>query len=106
VFKAKKFTLIFHKREKHDSDIYSFYFYAPKIFRYRPGQYLYMILPHKNVDDNGSTRYFTIASSPTEEHVMLTTRHTKSSFKRTLFALKSGEELVCFGPMGTFMLQK
>jgi ferredoxin-NADP reductase len=104
VIKAKRFTLQFHKKEKLYTDIYSFYFHAPKTFRYLPGQYLYVILPHDNVDDNGSTRYFTIASSPSEEQVMITTRYTTSSFKKTLFALEPGAELVCFGPMGTFLL--
>jgi ferredoxin-NADP reductase len=106
VFKAKKFTLIFHKKEKHFVDIYSFYFLAPLRFRYLPGQYLYMILPHEDADNDGSTRYFTIASSPSEDFVMITTRRTKSSFKKALFALEQGTEIFCFGPMGKFILPK
>jgi ferredoxin-NADP reductase len=105
VIQSSKFLVAFLKKEQICKDITSFYFTAPKRFRYLPGQYLYMILPHDNVDDNGSTRYFTIASSPSEEHIMITTRCTKSSFKKTLFALKPGTEIFCFGPMGTFILQ-
>jgi len=88
------------------NDISSFYFRAPKEFKFHAGQYVQITLPHEHADSEGSTRFFTISSSPREMRVMITTRRTKSSFKKALFSLKRGSELQCFGPMGTFILQK
>jgi ferredoxin-NADP reductase len=106
--KAATFTLPFIKKEKVAKDTYSFYFDRSKVdFDFIPGQYLRMILPHKNADDRGTSRYFTIASSPhIKDVVMFTIRIFDSSFKQALYDLKSGDEVEFFGPMGWFLLPK
>ena len=106
--KAAQFTLPFIKRKKVAKDTYAFYFKRNGEFDdFIPGQYLRMHLPHKDVDDRGTTRYFTIASSPhIKDLVMFTIRIFDSSFKRALYNLQQGDLVEFFGPMGWFLLPK
>jgi glycine betaine catabolism B len=106
--KATTFTLPFIKKEKVAKDTYSFFFDRKGVdFDFEPGQYLRMHLPHTNPDTRGTTRYFTIASSPhIKDVVMFTVRIFDSSFKRTLHDLQAGEMVQFFGPMGWFLLPK
>ena len=65
-----------------------------------------MMLPHPNADDRGTSRFFTISSSPTEKDcITITTRIGESSFKKAFFGLKKGEIIAFFGPMGKFILE-
>ena len=111
---AQSFTLPFLKKEKVAKNTYSFYFDRVKRgsvvqdeFDFIPGQYVRMILPHKNADDRGTSRYFTISSSPTEKKLLIVTvRIFQSTFKDTLLHLYPGEKVEFFGPMGWFLLPK
>ena len=60
--------------------------------RFEPGQYLRYFLDHPDPDERGTSRYFTIASGPSEGFIMLTTRLSEpgSSFKRALRRLPDG----------------
>ena len=102
---AKKYTLKFIKKEKIRDEIYSFYFTTSgdQLINWIPGQYLQLSLPH-SVDERGSSRFFSIASSPTEKEIMLTIKKGKSSFKKALFRLDAGTLVNAFGPMGKFIL--
>lgn len=55
-------------------------------FTYKPGQYIEMTLPHHSSDARGVRRYFTLASSPTEDTLHLGVRYYEngSSFKEAL----------------------
>lgn len=103
---VKQFILPFLKREKLTKDIFGFYFDTGQTeFAFLSGQYVQMTLGHEGTDERGSSRYFTIASSPTEKrHMMITTRVGKSSFKKALFHLRQGDIVTFFGPLGTFVL--
>lgn len=90
--------------EKNSSGAWNFYFRKPKGFVYTAGQYIKMKLEIKNPDDRGTTRYFTLSSSPTEEHLAITTKIIKSSFKKRLAELKIGEKVHIRGPWGDFVL--
>ncbi len=106
--KAAKFELTFLRKEKLSKDVYSFYFNRVKrgsvgYFDFIPGQYLKLYLPIENPDTRGSSRYFTISSSPTDkDFITITTRIIKSSFKMRLNSLKPGEIVTAFGPIGYF----
>lgn len=69
-------------------------------FLYKPGQYVEMTLPHHGVDARGARRYFTLASSPTEDTLRLGVRYypNGSSFKEILH--KAHNELMSFGQVG------
>ena len=104
---ASKFSLPFIKKEKIAKNTFSFYFDKSKNpFDFQPGEYLRMTLDIKNPDARGSSRYFTIAASPLEKEIIITTKIIKSSFKKELLNLKKGQEVSFFGPMGNFVIDK
>jgi ferredoxin-NADP reductase len=103
-FRAKKLQLRFIEKREVAPDIYSFYFTPQEKFQFIAGQYLQLAIVHEP-DELGTTRYFSIASSPSEEHIMITVRKGKSSFKNMLFTLKTGEIIEAFGPIGKFTLE-
>jgi len=102
--KASKFELKLVRKEKVSRDAYTFYFDRSKLnFDFIPGQYIKIFLDIDNPDERGSSRYFTISSSPNEKNFLtITTRIIKSSFKHKLNNLKSGEIVRAFGPVGYF----
>lgn len=113
---AKKFEFPFIKKEKIATDTYTFYFDRVKPFGqlrasggyaedfdFIPGQYIKLYLQIENPDVRGSSRYFTISSNPTDRKFLtITTKIIKSSFKKKLHSLKSGERVSFFGPIGYF----
>jgi len=103
---ARAFLLPFLKKEQITQDTFLYYFDLQQTeFTFTSGQYIQMTLPHENVDTRGSSRFFTISSSPTEkDYLMITSRKGKSSFKHVLFSLQKGTKVQFFGPLGTFVL--
>lgn len=98
---------IFLRKEKAGPDVYSFFFKRPPGFLYLPGQYIRMTVNGEKTDNRSSTRFFTIASSPTEEdYIFITTRIIQSAFKMNLSALQEGEKVVFDGPFGNFTLDE
>lgn len=77
-----------HPYGTHTEDLV---FTAEKKFTYKPGQYIEMTLPHHHVDSRGLRRYFTLASSPTEDTIRLGVRFYDdgSSFKKLLKTVQS-----------------
>ncbi len=69
-------------------------------FLYKPGQYIEMTMPHHGSDARGARRYFTLASSPTEDTLRLGVRYydNGSSFKEILH--DSDNVLMSFGQVG------
>lgn len=96
----KPFSLPFYKKERLTTDCYTFYFQRNGSERtFIPGQYYEMKLSHKNMDERGDSRVFTISSSPTnKEFITITTRIIQSSFKMQLGNLKSGTMVQFDGP--------
>lgn len=84
----------------------SFFWKPEKPVKHGAGQYFYITLPKLNYSDSrGATRLFTIASSPNEELLQITTRIRQSSgFKKTLDELEIGAKVEGEGPNGTFVL--
>lgn len=100
--KAGKFSLEFDHKNKLNENTFEFYFNKPKNFKFKSGQYIKLSLDIKNPDSRGSSRYFTISSSPNEDFLTITTRIIKSSFKKNLATLKKGDLVNVFGPIGYF----
>lgn len=97
--------LKFIERKDNEGDVKSFIFGAVEQLSWTPGQFLIYFLPHENPDIRGKQRFFTISSAPFEKHVMLSTRifeENRSSFKKVLMNLKSGDEVEVKGPDGDF----
>lgn len=83
-----------------------FWFECESPLKFQPGQFLRWVLPHDQPDERGASRFFSIASSPTESKILLATKLSAegSSFKRRLGSMRPGETLEAFGPMGGFTL--
>src|SRR3989344_9692123 len=90
-------------------NIFEFVFSPNKKFSYIPGQYFEWTLSHKNPDSRGVRRYFTIASSPTEEKIRLGVKFDQvkgSSFKRKFLSLEKGSKVYAGQLSGDFVLPK
>lgn len=101
----RKLELKLLKKEKIAEGTYSFYFERPPDFDFYPGQFLKLILDIPEPDERGNSRFFSIASSPSEkEYLMLTIRIDRSSFKKELSTLSPGTEVKIDAPFGAFVL--
>lgn len=99
-------TLKLEKIIKESHDVNSFIFEPMKKIQFKAGQYLQWMLPHPRPDSRGVRRYFTIASSPTEEFIMLSTKFypNLSTFKQALLKLEPGDEIIILDLEGDFTL--
>lgn len=102
--------LVLHLAEKINlsPDTWDFVFPLQEKLNYRPGQYMEWTLPHNRPDDRGNRRYFTLASSPTENNLRLGVKFTVpgSSFKSKLLALTDRDLIVAAQRAGEFTLPK
>src|SRR5581483_5763976 len=100
--------LKFRERKDEAGDVKSFLFEPVEPLSWKAGQFLVYFLPHEEPDIRGKQRFFTISSAPLENHVMLSTRifdENRSSFKKTLMNLNSGDEVEIKGQDGDFTLE-
>ena len=74
-------------------------------FDYKPGQYMMMELDVKD-SEKGNTRPLSIASSPTEDFLLFSTKISQSAFKQKFNSLKVGDKVKLKGPMGIFTLKE
>ena len=74
-------------------------------FDFKPGQYMMMELD-VNDPENGNTRSLSIASSPTENFLLFSTKISQTLFKQKFNSLKIGDKVKVKGPMGIFVLKE
>lgn len=89
------------------ADMFEFVFTPDQKLTFLPGQYLEWTLPHKKPDARGLRRYFTIASSPTEQEIKLGVKIQKdksSTFKKTLADLDNKAVLAASQLAGDFTM--
>jgi len=83
----------------------AFQFEKPNDFVFKAGQYIDLTLfGSQRGLQNGLTHTFSIASSPCDERLLVTTRMRNTVFKRTLSVLPIGSPARIEGPMGSFSL--
>ena len=70
---------------------------------FKPGQYMMMEL---ETGDEENVNPLSIASSPTEDFLLFSTKISQSSFKQKLHKLKTGDRIKIKGPMGAFVLNE
>lgn len=99
-----KLKLVKRQSETHDTE--TFFWQPDQPVDFKPGQYLKWTIRDDHKDERGDSRWFTIAASPTEPNLRLTTKFNDkgSSFKKTLKFLSIGDEIEGFGPLGSFLL--
>ena len=82
-------------------------FRSRRPFRFAPGQYLELQVPHRPPDSRGTRREFSIVSTPAElPYVRIAYREAEpgSSYKRALAAVQPDDVLTATGVWGDFVL--
>ncbi len=97
-------TLSLVKKEKLEgTDIMTFRFAKKEYPDYKPGQFAFF--PLDNVKDvKGPVRHFSLASSPTEDELIISTRIRDTPYKQALSLLASGAQVKVSKPQGNFTL--
>jgi ferredoxin-NADP reductase len=92
--------------EKHEEgeDITTFVFAPHRKFTYQAGQYGVWLIPQ--LIWGKPARLFTIAASPTEDTLQISTRIRTTDFKKKLNRLPIGSTVYMVGPLGVFTLDK
>lgn len=89
------------------ADTYEFVF-SGKAAKFAPGQYAEWTLPIRASDSRGNRRYFTLASSPTEQELKLGIKFyaDPSTYKTDLAKFVRGSELLAGSIAGDFTLPR
>lgn len=98
-FRPTKLTYIGHKEVAPDT--YTFSFKPDEPLTWHAGQH--GMIEVKSTKGKTMRRMFSLSSAPTEEIVSITTRYigeTASDYKKSLWALKSGDKAKLRGPVG------
>src|SRR5581483_5554625 len=96
------------KKIRITPDSVDFVFKPNRKLSYQPGQYMEWTLPHKGRDSRGDRRYFTLASSPTEQDIRIGVKFYKkgSSYKNSLLKLTPDTAIVADHISGDFTMPK
>ncbi|TGQ53097.1 hypothetical protein EN836_17005 [Mesorhizobium sp. M1C.F.Ca.ET.193.01.1.1] len=101
-----RFVLTLERIEQTAVDSYDFIFRSQRKLAFQAGQYLEWTLGLDRSDNRGNRRYFTVASSPTEQSVRLGVKfYPKSSaFKQALGTMRPGGTIHAAQLAGDFTL--
>ena len=104
----QKLILALKAKVKVATDTYDFVFQPSEKMAFAPGQYLEWTLGHDHPDSRGNRRYFTIASSPTEEEIIMGVKFypNASSYKKTMAVMNANDIIVASQLSGDFTLPK
>ncbi|MEN9920501.1 MAG: hypothetical protein RL538_394 [Candidatus Parcubacteria bacterium] len=104
----QKLYLALEEKRLIAKDTYEFIFKKPKGFSFKSGQYLEWTLPHNKSDNKGVRRYFTIASSPTEDKIRVAMKIVgeASSYKEAIKQLDLAHPLIASQLAGDFLLPR
>jgi len=102
----QKVALKLKRKSKMSSEIVDFVFKSSQRLAFEPGQYMEFTLAHPKPDSRGNRRFFTLASSPTEEDLHLGVRFyaNSSSFKKALYRIDGRSKIVAGQIAGDFTL--
>ncbi len=106
---SPKSKLILRLKEKNKiaTDVYDYIFTSDQKIKYNPGQYMEWTESIDKTDDRGNRRYFTLASSPTENNLRIGVKFPQnlSAFKKTMLQMKAGSQIVASQLSGDFVLK-
>ncbi len=104
----QKVLLTLKRKIKLSPYILDFVFKPSQKLAYLPGQYMEFTLAHSGTDSRGNRRYFTLASSPTENEVHVGVRFYEegSSFKHALYRMDNRTNMVAAQIAGDFTLPR
>lgn len=104
----QKVVLTLKRKSKIASNVVDFIFKPSQKLAFEPGQYMELTLAHPKPDSRGNRRFFTIASSPTEDNLHLGVRFyaNSSSFKKALYSIDTRAKMSAGQIAGDFTLPK
>jgi len=104
----QRVVLTLRRRIKATKAMVDFVFAPSQRLAFAPGQYMEWTLAHQRPDARGNRRYFTIASSPTEENVHLGVRFydRSSSYKQAMYNMDARTPLHGAQIAGDFTLPR
>ncbi len=102
----EKLLLTLKRKEKISNDSYDFIFENTPKLNFNAGQYMEWTLPNENSDDRGNRRYFTLASSPTENELRVGIKFNDnpSTYKKQLLEMDDSSTIVASSLSGDFIL--
>jgi ferredoxin-NADP reductase len=99
------YTIKLREKQTVADQTLAFVFDKPEGFVFQAGQYVAITLPALDfADAKGATRTMSIASAPSDEHLLFAMRITGSAFKQTLAAMPIGGEVIIRDAVGHFTL--
>ena len=103
-----KLILRLKERIRIARDTFDFVFLPDRKIEFKPGQYLEWTLAHAKQDNRGMRRYFTIASSPTENEIRVGVKFYEkpSSYKKFMRSMKAGSSIVASQLAGDFIMPR
>ncbi|MEI7769843.1 MAG: hypothetical protein WCI67_07645 [Chloroflexales bacterium] len=105
---SPKARLVLRLKEKIQlaPDIYDFVFQPAGRLAFAPGQYMEWTLGHREPDNRGNRRYFTLASAPSEDEIRIGVKfyQQSSSYKRAMLAMRGSSEIMAGQLAGDFTL--
>jgi len=102
----QKLALRLNKKIQMAPGIVDFVFKPSQKLAFVPGQYMEFTLAHPQTDSRGNRRYFTLASSPTENlmHVGVRFSDQGSSFKQAMYSMDGRAKMIAAQIAGDFTL--
>lgn len=77
----------------------------PSDFVFTAGEYCVLTVPKLVVEDaKGPNRCMSIASAPSDDHLLFAMRISETGYKQTIVGLKTGDEMIVGAPIGHFTL--
>ncbi len=101
-----RYKLMLKSKQLIANGMYSFAFDSNHKLKFKPGQYMEWTIDGTKSDTRGNRRYFTVASSPTEQNVLLGVRfyENPSTFKQKLSTLNPGDKILAGQLTGDFTM--
>lgn len=103
-----KLILTLKQKVQLSHDTFDFVFALSKPLKFTPGQYMEFTFEHPKADSRGNRRYFSLASSPTENELRIGVKfeNPTSSYKRNLLGISPNQKIVASQLIGDFVLPK
>lgn len=101
-----KLMLTLKKKIEIAPNIFDFIFEPSRRLAFAPGQYMEWTLAHNEPDSRGNRRYFTLASSPTENELRIGVKfyEQSSTFKQAMLAMNQDSQIMAGQLAGDFVL--
>src|SRR5882724_9589607 len=104
----KKLVLFLQQKIVASANVVDFLFVPSKRLSFSPGQYMEWTFAHPHTDSRGNRRYFTLASSPTEDTIRIGIKFYEkgSSYKHAFSAIDQKTPIIASQLAGDFTLPK